>query len=792
MPKRITCTLCPLHRTCKTVQVRGRGFDRPKILIVGEAPGAEEDNVGQAFVGQSGKLLESTLQRLGCPPWRVTNSVRCRPPENRKPSPAERKACLPYLEDEIAALDPELIVALGDTALQSLLEERGVMKLGGKVIEKSIAGKVRRVLVAAHPSYVMRVPEYMPTWESHLAVVRGAAREVLPNVRYRFLSSLEEIRSVLRRMRRECPKPVAFDFETTGLDPYKCELRTVAVCNDEREAYCFEIGPDKIAERVVLGDFLRDVPLIAHHSTFEWAWVLHHLKVPPRIVGDTKAYARLVNENDTSSLKPLLLRHTDMGPYDAELDGPVESASLSKLWRYNCADADGTLRMYHKYQTEEPGLSELHARTVRHAGVLSRMRDRGMLVDRTVLQRVLPEIEREADDVVKECGQLAVVKALISEQGAPFNPNATKQVSRLLFDMLGLRATAFSKKTKLPSTASLSLKRIASQHPLVELLLKYRKKAQLLKNFLRPLDGLLDKHGVVHPDWNLYGTDTWRISCGAPNLQNLPDPEKSDPRVRACFIPRPGHVFVQADYSQMELRVLAAVTEEPLFLDAFKRGIDIHTAAAAKLFNVPVQGVTELQRKRGKTLNFGCVYGISEYGLERQFEIPMADGLKLLDSYWAAVPKVREWMDEQEDHVERHGYVTSPFGHRRNLPPPPEILARENPRLYSALDARRKRQGGNAPVQGAAGQITLDAMVLLEQALLSDSYIVAQIHDAILCEAPVAQAQEVARILRDTMLAAKPSWMGDVPLAVEVEVGVQWEKMAAADFGEEEDDDGEE
>ncbi|HEX5615430.1 MAG TPA: DNA polymerase I, partial [Acidimicrobiia bacterium] len=330
--------------------------------------------------------------------------------------------------------------------------------------------------------------------------------------------------------------------------------------------------------------------------------------------------------------------------------------------------------------------------------VLHQMERAGVRIDVEFLE----ELRHDLGDQCR-----ALEQRIHAHAGEPFNVNSTPQLRRILFDKLGLTPV---KKTKTgPSTDADSLQKMADAHPIVEDLLRYREVEKLRSTYADALPPLVHADGRIHATFNQIATTTGRISSESPNLQNVPVRTAGGREMRRAFIAEPGCGLLTADYSQIELRVLAHLADDPGLIDAFERGADVHTATAAKVFDVDETDVDEFQRRFAKVVNYGLAYGMEAYGLGQRLDIPTEQAREILDAYFEGFPNVHAYMEETVREARTRGYTTTLFGRRRQLPE----LASDNFRIRQMGE----RMAQNAPVQGSAADIFKLAMIALDAAL---------------------------------------------------------------------------
>jgi DNA polymerase-1 len=401
-------------------------------------------------------------------------------------------------------------------------------------------------------------------------------------------------------------------------------------------------------------------------------------------------------------------------------------------------------------------LVELYERIERPlVPVLARMEEAGVRIDVAFLN----ELGKELGD---ECRRLEA--EIHAQAGEQFNVNSTLQLRRVLFEKLQLTPV---KKTKTgPSTDADSLQKMAEEHPIVDALLRYREVEKLRSTYADALPPLVGRDGRIHATFNQLATTTGRISSEAPNLQNVPVRTSGGRELRRAFIADEGCGLMTADYSQIELRVLAHLSDDPGLIDAFERGADIHTTTAARVFGVPEDKVDAFQRRFAKVVNYGLAYGMEAYGLGSRLDIPTDQAREILDAYFAAFPNMAGYMRETVREAKACGYTTTLFGRRRQLPE----LSSDNFRIRQMGE----RMAQNAPVQGTAADIFKLAMVDLDAALRDGGFrsrMVLTVHDELVLDVPFGERERVEGVVRDVMEHVTEL---RVPLVVDIGFGPTW------------------
>lgn len=392
--------------------------------------------------------------------------------------------------------------------------------------------------------------------------------------------------------------------------------------------------------------------------------------------------------------------------------------------------------------------------------VLARMEERGVTMDQTALAAFLADVQKELDQLTGDIHKMA---------GKTFNIRSSQQLSDLLFSILELPKSG---KTKggLASTSQEALEKLSGKHPIVAAVLEYRKLEKMRSTYLAPLPLLADDQDRIHTTFNQTATATGRLSSSNPNLQNIPVRGPLGRRMRACFIAAKGNSLISADYSQVELRVLAHLSGDPTLLRAFRNREDIHTRTAGLLFDVDMDKVTPEQRRSAKTINFGLIYGMGAQKLGRELGLGLKEAKAFIDRYFERLTTLKKFYDSIEEEARQNGFVTSMAGRRRFTP---DILSQNN-----QLRAQARRQAINMRTQGSAADIIKLAMLAVENdAHLRDlgARLLLQIHDELLLEAPKANAEKAGKRLATLMEEVAPEGKKlAVPLSVDWGVGNNW------------------
>jgi DNA polymerase-1 len=390
--------------------------------------------------------------------------------------------------------------------------------------------------------------------------------------------------------------------------------------------------------------------------------------------------------------------------------------------------------------------------------VLARMETTGVLIDRAELNRLSALMERDVARLTAEIHELA---------GKPFNISSPQQLGKVLFQDLGLPAPVKYGKGKVISTAADVLDELAPNHEIVRKVLEYRQLTKLKGTYVDALPSLVEaRTGRLHTSFNQAGAATGRLSSSNPNLQNIPIKTELGREIRAAFVPRPGWRMIVADYSQIELRLLAHMSHDPVLVEAFRRGEDIHTRTAAEVMGVPPLMVTPDARRTAKVINFGIVYGMSPFGLSQTLSIPREEAEQYIHNYFVRYAGVRRFIDDTIAEVRRTGVAKTLFGRER---PIPDMNSR-NPNSRGFAE----RTAVNTPLQGTAADLIKLAMVRIDAALTSEGCqgkMLLQVHDELVFEAPPDEVAALKALVKKEMEQAYPL---DVPLLVEIGEGANW------------------
>ena len=574
----------------------------------------------------------------------------------------------------------------------------------------------------------------------------------------------------------------AFDTETTSLDYMQAELVGLSFSVQAGEAayvpltHDYPGAPEQLDRQQVLEALralLEDPTKAKLGQNLKYDWhVLHNHGVNlAGIQHDTMLQSYVLNStasrHDMDSLARHYLDVRTIRFEDIAGKGSKQlhfnDISIEQAGPYAAEDADITLRLHQRLwpelQQSKPLTALYETLEIPLVPLLARIEHTGVLVDAERLRQHSSDLAKRLNALEQEAYEIA---------GQRFNLGSPKQLQQILFEQMGLPVV---KKTPTgqPSTAEEVLEELAPDYPLPRVILEHRGLAKLKSTYTDKLPGQINpRTGRVHTSYHQAGTSTWRLSSSDPNLQNIPIRSAEGRRIRQAFIAPSGYVILAADYSQIELRIMAHLSGDQRLLAAFERGEDIHRATAAEVFNTPPESVSSDQRRAAKAINFGLIYGMSAFGLGRQLNLTRNNAQAYVDLYFERYPGVKKYMDETRQHAAEQGYVETVFGRRLYLP---EIKTRNAQRRQAA-----ERTAINAPMQGTAADIIKRAMLAVDQAIRErqlDVRMIMQVHDELVFEVAEHCLQEARDVIREKMTGAAEL---RTPLEVEIGTGLNWDE----------------
>ena len=585
---------------------------------------------------------------------------------------------------------------------------------------------------------------------------------------------------------------VAFDTETDALGSATAGLCGVSLAiaggeacyipvgHCEKEGLALEAAADLVQiplEQAVaaLKPLLEDpaVLKVAQNAKYDIAVLARHgIQVGP--IDDTMLISYVLEAglhgHGMDELSELWLGHKPIpfkqvaGTGKAQIS--FKHVALNEATAYAAEDADVTLRLWEvlKPRLAREGLSTVYETLERPLpAVLAAMENEGVRVDPEALRRLSNEFSMRMAQFEARAQELV---------GRPFNLGSPKQIGDVLFGEMNMKG---GKKTATGqwSTDSDVLESLALEHELPRVLLDWRQLSKLKGTYTENLiAAIAERSGRVHTSYALAATTTGRLSSSDPNLQNIPIRTEEGRKIRKAFVAAPGNVLISADYSQIELRLLAHIGDIPQLKKAFQEGLDIHAMTASEMFDTPIEGMDPMIRRRAKAINFGIVYGISAFGLANQLGIGQGEAGAYIKTYFERFPGIQAYMDATKAFVREHGYVTTIFGRKINIP---DIQAKSAAHRQFA-----ERAAINAPIQGAAADVMRRAMIRMPAALEVaglEARMLLQVHDELVFEAPAGEADRACEVIRGVMeKAADPAVAISVPLTVEARAALNWDE----------------
>lgn len=592
---------------------------------------------------------------------------------------------------------------------------------------------------------------------------------------YFFIDTPEKRANLIEQLTRH--KEVCFDTETTNIDATQAELVGIAFSWKAHEGYYVPFPEDQKEAQAMVDEFRPffenpDITKIAQNLKYD-ALVLRRYNV--RIEGyyfDTMIAHYLLEPELRHNMDYLAETYLEYKPVPIEnLIGKrgknqktMRDVDPSQVTDYAAEDADITFQLKEYLEPrlkDEEVLHDLYYKVESPlVHVLVDMEYEGINLDSEFLHHYAKELKDDIAELEEKIHEMADVK---------FNIGSPKQVGEVLFDKMGLPYKGRKTKSGQYSTNEDKLTDLAADYPIVNEILDYRGLTKLLSTYVEALPKMVHPEtGRIHSSFNQALAATGRLSSNNPNLQNIPIRTEEGARVREAFIPRDeNHVLLAADYSQIELRLIAEISKDEAMVEAFKEGKDIHSATAARVFEVPYDEVTREQRYRAKTVNFSIIYGAGATNLSRQLDIKRAEAKELIEQYFKQYSGLKQYMDDMVEHARKHGYVKTLIGRRRHL--------RDINSKSSLARSNAERMAINTPIQGSAADMIKIAMVNVHNLLRAKDYatrMILQVHDELIFDVPKEELDEVKPQIMELMKNALPDL--DVPILVEAGIGKTW------------------
>ena len=569
-------------------------------------------------------------------------------------------------------------------------------------------------------------------------------------------------------------KILSLDTETTGTDPITAELVGMSFSIQKNEAFYVPV-PSNVEEAIKIVKEFKDIfeneeilkvgqnikydILVLSHYGVEvkgkmFDTMIAHYVLQPELRHNMDYLAEIYLNYQTIHIEELI-------GAKGKNQGNMRNLPPEAIYEYACEDADITLQLKSilEKELEEQGVSSLFYNIeMPLVPVLAYMEKNGVCVDTHALKETSLHFTARMKQIEDEVHQLA---------GMEFNIASPKQVGEVLFDRLQIVAKAKKTKTGQYVTSEEVLESLRGKHEIVGKILEHRGLKKLLGTYIDALPLLINpKTGKIHTSFNQTVTATGRLSSSNPNLQNIPIRNEDGKEIRKAFIPEEGCEFFSADYSQIELRIMAHLSGDKNMVEAFREGNDIHAATAAKIYKTSIDEVTREQRSKAKTANFGIIYGISVFGLAERMNVPRSEAKELIDGYFETYPQIKEYMDKSIAVARENGYIETIFGRKRYLP---DIHSHN-----AVVRGYAERNAINAPIQGSAADIIKVAMIRIYQRFMQEhirSKMILQVHDELNFSVYPDEREKVQQIVIEEMEKAYPM---QVPLRADCDWGSNW------------------
>lgn len=567
---------------------------------------------------------------------------------------------------------------------------------------------------------------------------------------------------------------VCFDTETTSLNELEAELVGMSFSYKKGLAYYIPLSEnrDEVLETLeIFKPFFESetVMKIAHNLKFDYK-ILHQYGVSIKgTLFDTMIAHYLLNPDGRHGMDYLSEVYLDYKPVSIETligkkgknQGTFRDVDLKDATEYAAEDADVTFQLYELFapQLKKENLEELFYKVeMPLMEVLAKMELVGVSLDEEWLKQESIDLENDLKNLETKIFELS---------GEEFNMNSPRQLGEILFEKLQLDPKAKKTKTGQYATSEDVLQKLASKHEIIQYILEYRTYQKLKSTYVDALPSQIDKvDNRVHTNFSQTTAATGRLASVNPNLQNIPIRTLRGQQIRGAFVSAKGKKIISADYSQIELRLIAEISGEDNMIKAFQNGEDIHASTAAKLFNIPLEEVTKTQRSQAKTVNFGIIYGQGAFALAEQTGLSRTEAKQLIDSYYETYPKLKAFMAEQVNKARELGYVETILGRKRHL----KDINSNN----FVVKGHAERNAVNAPIQGSAADIIKIAMIKIDEVFEKENIqtkMLLQVHDELLFEAPEEEVEKVTQLIKTEMESALET---KVPLLVEVGTGNNW------------------
>ncbi len=591
---------------------------------------------------------------------------------------------------------------------------------------------------------------------------------------YQLIDSSEKRKNLIQLLSEQ--SEICFDTETTGLNPHIAQIVGLSFSHKSHTAFYIPFSPNKEEAKAILNEFSdlfknQSIRKIGQNIKYD-VLILKQYDIEVRgEIFDTMIAHYLLQPGLRHNLNFLSEQYLGYKPISIEeligkkgiKQGSMQNVPIDKITGYACEDADLTFQLKEIFEKEleTSYLDNLSASIeMPLIPVLAYMEQNGINLDTNALSEFAKGLNVEL---------IKIEENIIDQAGIHFNISSPKQLGEILFDKMKLYPNAKKTKTKQYSTSEDTLSKIADKHPIINDILEFRSLKKLLSTYVEALPKLINPEtGKIHTSYQQAVASTGRLSSKNPNLQNIPIREERGREIRKAFIPSDNnHVLLAADYSQIELRIMAHMSQDSNMIEAFNNNVDIHSTTAAKIFHVEnINDVSSNQRRIAKTANFGIIYGISAFGLSQNLNIPRTEAKQLIDDYFTGFPKVKEYMDKSIAMAREKMYVETMMGRKSFLN---DINSRNG-----IVRGVAERYAINAPIQGSAADVIKLAMIDIFNAFQQKSFkskMILQVHDELVFDVYKPELEEIKELVKTKMENAVKLC---IPLTVDIGVGENW------------------
>lgn len=751
------------------------GVDPKRIPYVQALSGDSIDNI-PGVPGIGVKTAALLIQEFGDLENLLNNADKI-PQKKRRENLIEfsDKARLSYelvlLKDDIKTETPLEALGFKEPDLAEVTEFLNKMEL--KTLTKRVTAKLK-----GEGAFIQPLQN-----DLFASLTSGAeAKPIKPETNFELITTQAQLDQLLAMI--ETNRHFVFDLETTGLHIMTSDIVGIAIsCGSDHGVYiplCHDEGEQLDLNKVLsqLKPYFENQQFlkIAHNIKYDAA-ILKRYDIDVNCYDDTMVMSFCLyggkHRHNMDALSERYLNHTPISFEEIAGKGKNQKTfnqiSLDTALNYAAEDANVTYRLWELFKHDLIAQKQHHIYQSierKMPAIVCTMERNGFLVDTEILKSLSSDFEAESDILKAQIYKIA---------GTEFNIASPKQIGEVLFTNLSISASTGKQKktaTGQAATGADILEELAAEgHEIADLILKWRALQKLKSTYCDALQQhALNETNRVHSSFHLTGAATGRFSSSDPNLQNIPIKTPEGRKIREAFISSPDYSIVAADYSQIELRILAHIADIPVLKDSFKQGEDIHARTASEVFCVPLDQVTSEIRRNAKAVNFGIIYGISAFGLARQLKVSQADAKSYIDAYFERLPQVKDYMQQTKEFARVHEYVMTPFGRK--------IWVKDiNSKNYS-LRSFSERAAINAPIQGAAADTIKLAMIDADQ-LLKDKFpavkMLSQVHDELIFEVPDKLVNDFSEQLKALMVQAPLKHHAlSVPLVVDIGVGKNW------------------